>query len=43
MNIWSVIENLVGKTLTTLTQEKSFEILKVGKNEVVIFIKSTGK
>jgi len=43
MNIWPVIENLVGKTLTTLAQDKPFEILKVSNNEVVILIHSTNK
>ena len=41
MNIWIEIEKLKGKTLRTLDQHKSFEILDVDENIVLILPQST--
>jgi hypothetical protein len=42
MNRWTEVEKLRGQTLRTLDQRKSFEIIEVTANALVVLPKSTG-
>lgn len=43
MNLRHELEKLIGKTLTTLHQQRRFDVLTITPGQILLFIQATGK